>query len=117
MAKNVKKHLIIASLLLASIAGWIQWTVGHFVQPHIKAPPYIAPSGCSAAEYGEGAGKIPCPCADVKYEFSEARKYGFIFLGRRNNAYYRVGNDAVEIVKEPPNECTYRFVVRDTFYQ
>lgn len=87
-----------------------------FSQPHIKAPPYVAPSGCLVPNYHLGVGGIPCPCADKKYYFEEAGSYGFVFYSR-GGGYFRVGNDAVDITGNSASGCRYNAVVFNTFYQ
>lgn len=88
-----------------------------FVQPHIKADAYIAPRDCPLVRYEAGADAISCACAAKNYKFTEANKYGFTYLARRNNAYYRIGNDAVEIAEYAQGICTRHMVVHGVFHQ
>lgn len=88
-----------------------------FVNPHLKVPAYTSPLGCPYHPYDYGAGKLPCSCAAEKYKFPDASKYGFLYLGRQDNEYYRIGNDAVEISKLDDDDCWYDHVEFGIFHQ
>jgi len=92
---------------------------GKFQNPHIKAAPYVWPSGCEQKHYvkGSGYGSISGSCATRRYYLGGGR------IRRRNKRlqrltpeFYRVGNDAVAIICNF-SQCAPHYVYYNVFYQ
>jgi hypothetical protein len=67
---------------------------GPYSHPHIQAPIYIIPPGCTVKKYQFGD-KIDKACASDEYEFYDGMKFGLTMA--KGSPYYRVGNDLVSI--------------------
>ena len=89
-----------------------------FVNPHMKAPSFAAPPGCLNMTYKKWD-KISATCADKNNFLGTATGYGFPQRSKGAPEYYRVGNDAIDIMCGglvwSNNDCEVRNVVRDVF--
>ena len=70
-------------------------------EDEVRAAPYLWPAGCPQKSYGDGGilgnRDIPNACADQKYYFGHGNKTGWLSESGKN-FYYRVGDDALDIV-------------------
>ena len=84
-------------------------------QPHIVAPAYAWPAGCTNKAYRLGD-SISRARAKPVYIFRDWKAYGLPYtMGSPD--YYRIGNDAVLIQCGFFKNCQVRSVTEDAFYQ
>ena len=66
-----------------------------FVNPQIKAEPYVWPQGCAKREYNE-LDKIDKECLADNYYIGDGEQWGWPRSSKRSN-YYRLENDAMDM--------------------
>lgn len=84
-----------------------------FVNPKIKAEAYVWPQGCEERKY-KNQDEIPPECENDRYYIGNGREFGW---SRAPGGYYRVGNDAVQVVClfYDQSSCTVNRIVNDVF--
>jgi len=104
---------------IVSIFGTWVWAYGHFRprQHQTLAAPYVYPKSCPAKNYVV-EGDVPSSCADPKYRV-DAYALGIDQYGNGKGRWYRIGNDAFELLcpNNRTDTCQNLTYAKDMFIQ
>jgi hypothetical protein len=92
-----KQLWIVIALVIGAAIVHDRGTEPTKIRPVLNAEPYVWPAGCPIKKIRESE-DISCACVVAKYELMDSRERGLFPGGKRgSSAYYRIGNDAVNI--------------------
>jgi hypothetical protein len=104
------------SFLVIALTDWHKDVIGdRAINPHWSAEPYIWPHGCEKKEY-KLDDDIASSCKVSSYYLGDGANLNFPRRMKGSAEYYRVGNDAIDILCPfDLNNCTVRNIVKNTY--